>query len=361
MYAKNQEYLEEFMRWHELEGSSAAHKNKSKTLSTIFLRDYVKEMDFKELSEKEMGDIWLEITKRYTNPFSLTSYAKTLRQFIRIIFKLGKGGQLPSKYDSIKPSKSKHVNNRIYSNLKLNKSVKEVFAAVRKANNIRDKFILIMLFDLGLRPQELLRGTVGDFEKNDLGYWYYNVDPSTKTGFRKPRCILSIPYIEQYLEILPKDKETPLINIGLRALELLTKKHLERNPYVLRRSGITFYYIIFKGNERLLKQRFGTTQFNHYVKMFGTEVDDLIDKELGKNENNDNELKQLQPKYCINCGFNTDYDKSNCRVCKNSLDINEQQKREIMDKVAYKSAESLYKIDPEEFEKIANSFGMEVK
>lgn len=360
MYAKNQKYLEKFMRWHELEGSSNTHKTKSKVLLTIFLRDYVEERDLLKLTEKDIQDIWLKLSKKYTNYFSISSYVKVLRKFFRVIHKIRKGGQLPSKYDCIKPLKTKYMDERIYSNLKQNKGVNDIFKAVKKANSIRDKFVLMMLFDLGLRPQELLKGTRGDFEKNDLGYWYYSVNPNTKTGFRKPRCILSIPYIEQYLETLEDNPKTPLLDITIKSVQNIVQKYLKRNPYVLRRSGITFYYIIFKGNERLLKQRFGTQQFNHYVKMFGSEVDDLIDKELGKTENGDNTLKKLQPNCCINCGFHTDYDNPTCRVCHKPLDINEQKKIEIMDKIAYASANVLFKINPEEFDKIAKSFEVRI-
>ncbi len=41
MESKNKKYLDMFMRWHDLEGSSKAHKTKSRVLLTIFLRDYV--------------------------------------------------------------------------------------------------------------------------------------------------------------------------------------------------------------------------------------------------------------------------------------------------------------------------------
>lgn len=358
MNIKNKKYLDEFMKWNELEGNSKAHKTKSKILLSIFFKEYVKDKDFMKLTNKEIENIWLKISKRYTNYFSLISFVKVLRKFIRVRHKIVKGGELPKKYECIKQPKAKLMDERIYSNLKLNKSVKEVFEAVRKAENLRDKFILMVLFDLGLRPHELLKGTIGSFQKTENGYWYFNVDPNTKTGFRKPRCILSVPIIEQFLETLGKDKNTPLLTISLRTLELITQKYLKRSPYVLRRSGITFYYIVFKGNERLLKQRFGTEQFRHYVRMFGSETDDLIDRELGKINNGDNTLKELQPKFCINCGFHSSYDKDNCRICRQPLNINKKVMNDKLDAIAYKSAEELHKIAPNRFEEIANSLGV---
>jgi hypothetical protein len=84
MNAKNEKYFNQFMRWHELEGSSKAHVSKSKVLLAIFLRDYVKEKDFLKLNKKDIENIWLKMSKRYTNYFSIISYVKVLRKFFRV-------------------------------------------------------------------------------------------------------------------------------------------------------------------------------------------------------------------------------------------------------------------------------------
>ena len=241
----------------------------------------------------------------------------------------------------------------------------QTFEFVKKAKSKRDAFIFMLLMDSGLRPHKLFKSKRGDIIKNELDYWYIQVPKLSKTGFRKVRLILSIPYVEEYLKILSKDPKTKLISFSQEYLIRIVKEISNVTPYVLRHSSASFYASYL--NEAELCERYGwvsgSKQVRTYVHLSQKQVDDKLNRviKLNNDENEQEDLERLQPKFCLNCHSYSNYDSDSCRVCRQTLNPDEKIKQDKLDKVAYESAKELFRINPKRFEEIANGIGIELK
>ena len=68
---------------------------------------------------------------------------------------------------------------------------------IRTARNIRDKAIIALLFDAGIRSGELLNMKIKDVDFNTESA---HITVNGKTGMRKVPILFSAPYIARYLD-----------------------------------------------------------------------------------------------------------------------------------------------------------------
>ena len=356
----NRKNLKKHIRHAELQGLSDRRKRDIFVRMKKILNGYSKNRDFFELSKEDYEDISIELQKTMKSYYSISSYIKTIRRFVRVILELESSESLPRKFRGLRCPRDK-------GKYKMFKGVDDIitpsqaFEMVNNAKNKRDAFIFMVLVDTGLRPHELLKLKRRDIIKNELNYWYVQVPKDTKTGFRRVRLIFSIPYVEDYLNHIKDDPNIDLIGFSSERLVKIIREMGNITPYILRHSSASFYARYL--NEAELCERYGwiagSKQVRTYVHLSQKQVDDKLNKVLNINncDESDN-LEKLQPKFCLNCASYSNHDSKICSVCKQTLDIAEKIRKDKMDGVAYKSATELYKVDPKRFIEIASSFGV---
>jgi len=359
----NKKYLEKHLKQATIEGLSERRKKDIYMRMRKILSEYIPDKDFFELSKEEIDEITINLQNNLNSYYSIESYIQTIRRFIRVNLDLDSSESLPKKYKGLRVPKNK-------SKYKMFKGVEEIltpaqaFEFVKNTKTKRDAFIFMLLIDAGLRPHELLKAKRRDIIKNNLNYWYIQVPKASKTGFRKVRLVLSIPYVEDYFKTLPEDPNKQLIEFTHERLVKIIKEIGKVTPYVLRHSSASFYATYL--NEAELCERYGwipgSKQVRTYVHLSQKQMDTKLNKVLNIDSEGDekDDLEKLQPKFCLNCGSYSDHSLGVCRVCKQILDPKEKVKKERLDEIAYASAKTLYKIDPVKFGEIASGFGIEL-
>lgn len=360
----NRKYVQKHLRDIEVRGLSERRRQDVYMRLRRILNKYIKNRDFFKLSQEEVEDLAIALQKNLKSWHSIASYVSTLRRFIRVNLDLESNEAIPKQFRALRTpaNRSKY---KIFKDVEDIITPEQAFRLVNNAKNRRDAFIFMVLLDCGLRPHELMKAERKDIECVKDSYWYIRVPAGTKTGFRKVRMILSIPFADDYLKILPKKQNTKLVDISQTTLIQMIKGIADVNPYALRHSSASFYAKYL--NEAELCERYGwiigSKQTRTYVHLSQKELDAKLDKtiRLNNGHSEENDLQKLSPKFCLNCGSYSNFDSVNCRVCKQSLDPKDEIIRETKDKIAVEVTKRFIKIHPKEFEEIANKFGASVE
>lgn len=132
----------------------------------------------------------------------------------------------------------------------------ELARILNYTEHIRDKALLMFLYESGCRIGEALAVNVGDlhFDENGL---IFEVTDKAKTGARKIRLVESVPVIKEYLETHPlrSQKDAPLwVRLGknkrarlekggataiLKLLQRRSGTEVKLHPHLFRRSRAT--------------------------------------------------------------------------------------------------------------------------
>ena len=210
----------------------------------------------------------------------------------------------------------------------------EVMKLVDAAEHVRDKALILTLYESGCRIGELLTLQIKhvQFDK-----WGAVLLVNGKTGQRRVRVILSAPKLQQWIENHPlrEDPNAPLwVTIGTNSrnkvlnyataktvLKKLAKKAGIKKriyPHLFRHSRAT--HLANHLTEAQMKQYFGWVQGSDmasvYVHLSGRDVDNALLKLNGikVKEERENEFKPLicprcktrnspDAKFCSNCGM----------------------------------------------------------
>lgn len=213
----------------------------------------------------------------------------------------------------------------------------EVLKMISCANAIRDKALIALLYDAGIRVGELVGMKIKDVNL-DSEPAHINVDG--KTGQRRIPILFSAPYLAAYLEI-QKDKgqenslwtsvgswsniNHAIDNAGISKILKVTAKKagIEKRiyPHLFRHSRATFY--ANRLTEQQLKMFFGWTgdskMVSTYVHMSGRDIDDAILIASGKKPK-ESEAPMLTEKVCPRCRFANGIDFMHCKQCGAALD-----------------------------------------
>jgi len=223
----------------------------------------------------------------------------------------------------------------------------DIFKLLETASNARDKAIIALLFDSGIRVGELLSLRKKDI---DLVSEPAHVTVNGKTGMRKIPIMFSVQYLVQYLNTAKGLKpEQPLWkNMGVYTTrdsaieystiwkmlhEVAVKAKISKrvNPHSFRHSRATYY--ANKLTEQQLKVFFGWTGGSNmaatYVHLSGRDIDNAV---MEANGEKPVEEKAVQPKLkerkCLRCQFSNPADSTYCARCGGALDIDTAMKGE---------------------------------
>lgn len=213
----------------------------------------------------------------------------------------------------------------------------EVLRMVSSASTIRDKALIALLYDAGIRVGELVGMRIKDVDLNsELAH--INVDG--KTGQRRIPILFSAPYLAAYIETLKDKKQDNYLWTGVgmwsnvnhkieesgvrKILRISAKKAgIEKRiyPHLFRHSRATYY--ANRLTEQQLKMFFGWTgdskMVNTYVHMSGRDIDDAVLMASGKKPR-EAEAPMLTEKICPRCRFANGMDFLHCQQCGAPLD-----------------------------------------
>jgi site-specific recombinase XerD/ribosomal protein L40E len=214
-------------------------------------------------------------------------------------------------------------------------SVEEVKLLVDKADTLRDKALLLVLYESGCRIGEILTLQLKHVQFDKFGAV---ILVNGKTGQRRVRLVVSAPKLMQWIDNHPlrddlesalwvtvgtRKRNTPMTYAGtlchLRKIVVRAGIRKRVYPHLFRHSRATHLANVL--TEAQMKQYFGWVQHSDmasiYVHLSGRDVDSALLKMNGiavSEENQDERLKALtcgrckgsnspDAKFCSNCGM----------------------------------------------------------
>ncbi len=349
--AINQKYIRQFDEQAKLDRKTIATTSTNKQKLMILFRRYINK-DWKKLKKNDMEKIAADINNN--NAFSektKSNYKKLLKQLDKFL----NGGQECSdltRWINATPLRRK-LNNLQRSDLLTDHDKKKL---IRACDNIRDKAIISIWLETGLRPKELRVLTVGSitFEK-DLAY--ITIPQDTKTGSRLIPVYFSKPALIEHIRQHPAqdNDKAPLWNnirtneikpINLKGFDFLLRK-------IIQRSGIKkriYWYLgrhnsytdkIAQGwNEGIVKSyhgiEAGSSVLNRYVHLSGKDVTEAVKGYYGleKGKKREPELRIIT---CVSCGKENQSTNTRCDKCGYIIDPNAMKNE--LDKIGNRDKE----------------------
>ena len=232
-------------------------------------------------------------------------------------------------------------------------SEEEVIKLIESCNNQRDKAMIAILYDAGLRAGEFLRLKMKSIVLSD-DVSYLMVDYRGKTGSRRVPIVFSVPFLSNYINTYRKNAEPdePLFIILNNNMPTKRPMNYEAFRMLIRklsdRTGIKkrIYSHLFRFSrathmaktltEQQLKMYFGWTgdskMASVYVHMSGRDLDDAVLRANGiTSPNKEPEKPMLSTKRCVKCHSNNETTNKFCKLCGSPLDTTMKEQIEALD------------------------------
>jgi len=235
-------------------------------------------------------------------------------------------------------------------------SIEDVMNMINAADHIRDKALISLLYESGLRIGELLSLMIKNIYFDEYGAKI--LIPEGKTGMRKIRLVSSVPHLATWIENHPfKDNPESHLWVGIgtrnkndligyqnaRTLikNLAKKANIKKriNPHLFRHSRATFIANHF--TEAQMNHYFGWVQGSKmpstYVHLSGRDIDGAVLKLHGLKEHEKIKEELLSPKKCHRCEKENPATGKFCLRCGAPLNLetalNVEEKRKDVDGV----------------------------
>jgi len=266
-----------------------------------------KDKPFGKWSVDDLKEVLLKIeTNGYTQE-TIKEFRKTLRKF----FKWLKG----EDWKGLKVLKGKRTERELPEVL----TEDEILAMIEAANHPRDKAMIAVDYEAGLRIGELAGLKVKDITWNEHGA---KIKVKGKTGERQIPIVMAAPYLKRWLELHPaKDNPNAIVFIGIgtrnrgepigyKSFEKAIKKAAEKagikkriHPHILRHSRATVLANFL--TEAQMCEYFGWVQGSSmariYVHLSGRDIDKAINRVYGIEEEEEEKEIKLRPQKCHRC------------------------------------------------------------
>jgi site-specific recombinase XerD len=343
---KNRKLILDFDKDAKLDRKTIATTSTNKEKLVILFSRYITK-DWNKVSKEDLKQ---QIAKIDNSEYS-ERHKSNLKKLIKQFDKWHNGGAACSDKTSwIKSTPIKRkLNNLTRDDLLTDEEKKKLLQA---ADSKRDKAIISIWLETGLRPKELRVLKIRDVTvEKDLAY--VNVPQDTKTGFRPIPIYFSKLALIDYLNDHPGrgDKNNPLwvklkrgVHKGYeRRVEALHLKGFDEIMKRLRqRTGLKkrlYWYLgrhtsytdkISQGwNEGILKEfhgiDHGSTVLNRYTHLSAKDVTDKVKEYYGlqKGRKKTPELTIIR---CVNCGKENPNTEPRCKKCGYMIDPQEMKK-----------------------------------
>ena len=327
--------------------------------------------DFKEMTREDLVQFFNELTplprrspltgKSYVvksdySQYSLWFYKQIIKSFFRWLYE-GDAGVIRDRYGSTQQvSWIKGSTNKLKE--KYAKEVltrEEILTLLKSTKNKRDKAIIALLFETGLRAGEMLAMKRADINFHD-DFAEFKVDG--KTGERMVLAIFSYPYLKQWLEQLDNDKDyldSSVSDYVWPAYKRIGEKNFTKLNYSRVMTSFSLYEMIGRAVRRAgikkhicthalrhssatdfakqgyteteMRIKYGWTPASNMVSRYSHfKYDDLKQKVLFKAGKNPAHADQMQPlnlaKHCPFCSHENPFENEYCGKCAKPLNIN---------------------------------------
>ena len=329
----NKSYMLGYKRFLEL------NNRKAKTIGRRLLElrqllRYLKK-DAKKATKTDIESLALYINRSDRVPLSKDKMRLVLKNFYKWLYN---SEEYPDLVKWIKLSNE--GSKRLPAEVLLNEDdIRKMLEACR---NQRDKAVVALLWDSGMRVGELLNLKIHDVSLQKDGISYARV--SGKTGDRRTPIVFSVPYLTNYLTDLrryakPTDSLFVIVDHGkVTDRPLDYPSILKILIHVKERSGITkrIYLHLFRHSratfyatsmtEQELKSVFGWTGSSNmaaiYVHLSGKDVDNAVLKANGiLNSKSEPIAPKLTIKTCYKCHDMNEATARYCIKCGSPLDL----------------------------------------
>ena len=248
----------------------------------------------------------------------------------------------------------------------------DVKTLINTANNIRDKTIISLLYDTGIRAGELLNMKVKDV---DLESTPQHIQIDGKTGKRQIAIVLSVPYLSQYFNTYKNLKSEeylwqnmaqshfkgrltePGLLVMIKRVGEDSKINKRIYPHLFRHSRATHLSKSNKISTQQLNKYFGwknsSTMVDTYISLSGKDTDDAILEANGIKINT--QPSKLQNKIFPKCTFINGIDSIYCSRCSQALDTSTAIYDLEMKKKSFDTFSKLIE-DPKNFENLIHEY-----
>jgi len=284
---------------------------------------------FDQVSRKDVERFFEWMKKNGYKEWTIASAKARLKRFYKWL--LGDDERYPPQVSWI--STTSFMRNQLPKEIL---TVEEVNAMANAADNIRDKALVLTLYESGLRAGEFLDLRMRDVEVDKYGVVLH---VSGKTGDRRVRVISAAPALLEWVNHHPKrndpqarvfGKSPNYDRMSYTALNQILKKLAKKagikknvHPHLLRHSRAT--HLARHLTEAQLNQFFGWTQGSRmaqvYVHLSGRDLDPALLKLAGL-EAEAEEVEDLgfKPTRCPRCGELNPPNEKSCKKCGLPLD-----------------------------------------
>lgn len=318
---ENQILLDGFIRYKKLDRTINPRTELRYYYCLCRLQKYIKK-PFNILSRKELEDAILKVKdNKHWSARTIDTVLFTSKSFFKWLHK---------DVSWIK-RRQEHMLQKLPEDLL---TEDDVLLLIKTANHLRDKALISVLYEAGVRAGELLNMSIKDVVFDDIGAI---ARVSGKTGDRRIRLVFSASYLRNWIEKHPlgydrnaslwvgignRGKNRPLEYrlLSERLKELAKKCGVEKpvNPHHFRHSRASFLAKFL--TESQLKVFFGWTQGSDmaqvYVHLSGRDVDDaLLSKVFGLKKMEEAGRSKLVHTFCLRCKEPNSAEHSVCQRC----------------------------------------------
>lgn len=288
---------------------------------------------FMEVNEEDIINFLSHLEQSNYSEWTKRDYKVVLKRFFRFL----------GKEELMKDIKTTMRNNRkkLPEDLLTKTEIKRM---IETANHPRDKAIISLLYEGGLRIGELASLKIKNVVFDEYGAV---IKVKGKTGERRVRVVLSSSLLAKWIEIHP-DKDNPnaplLVNlstnyknkgityrgISMRIKEIAKKAGVDKKitPHLFRHSRATHLATVL--TEAQMNEYFGWVQGSRmaatYVHLSGRDTDNKMLEIYGLKKKEKEKEKELKPKVCPRCKYINGPTDRFCSRCGEVLDEEEAVK-----------------------------------
>ncbi len=341
---ESKKLLGRFKRDLEIQGISASRIWKYLSILRYINEKYHKK-PFDEWGEEDIKIVMATVQQKVrSGEYSENTgyeYKKTLKKFFKWFY-----GEEWSGLKILRGNNKRNKSKPDYL------TEEEILKMIEHAKHLRDKALIAVTYEGGLRIGEAANLRIGDiiWFSNANGDLKVKIKINGKTGERQIPLVIAAPYLKRWLEIHPRNDEPEAFvfcslsqrNFG-EAIEYQTfRKIIERaakeagikkrvNPHLLRHSRATV--LVNYLTEAQMCEYFGWIQGSDmpriYVHLSGRDIDKAIMRYYGLEDEEKKKEAEAKPKKCPRCGYLNAPTDIYCGRCALILDEGERAKLEM--------------------------------
>ena len=348
----NKKYIEDLIIFLQAKGASQGTVEKYIYHYEKFLKAIGGSIDLLKAGRPELERAIAKINNLDLSP----DERRKIKVMIKVFYKhfLGEDLYYPKQIAWIKTSGAK--NRMLPEDLLTEEDIVKLLDA---ATSLRDKALVALLYDTGMRIGELegLRKKDVDTDSEPA-----HVTVNGKTGMRRVPILFSVPYLAQYLNSMKSMKSGDSLwfaagtwsnsgkiisgdGIRQQLKKIAKKAGIDKRiyPHLFRHSRASNY--ANKLTEQQLKMFFGWTGDSKmaatYVHLSGRDIDNAVLRANGKKAKETSEEAKLTVKVCPRCKFDNSLSSTFCNRCGAALEIKTVMQQESEDKMREDMEDSL--------------------